>query len=158
MEKQQTEQDQLDGEMRNIIEEARVILPGVQALFGFQTIAVFDDRFSELEGFAKVCHVMALAMVVITIGMIMTPAIYYRACAAQVTPHMARVSSKLIHRGVMPLAIGLSLDMFTVLYVVSESPWLSVCATVATLLLFASLWYLLPALGRKRFQPDNRGV
>jgi hypothetical protein len=158
MEKQQTEQEKLDAEMRNIIEEARVILPGVQALFGFQTIAVFNDRFGDLESFAKICHVVGLAMVVITIAMIMTPAIYYRACMGQVTPHMASVSSKLIHRGVLPLATGLSLEMFTVLYVVSESLWLSVCAAVVTLLLFMSLWYLLPALGRKRFQPENRGV
>jgi hypothetical protein len=158
MEKQQTEQEKLNAEMRNIIEEARVILPGVQALFGFQTIAVFNDRFGDLESFPKICHVAGLAMVVITIAMIMTPAIYYRACTGRVTPHMASVSSKLIHRGVLPLAVGLSLDMFTVLYVVSDSPWLSATASVAALLLFAWLWYLLPALGRKRFQPGNRGV
>jgi hypothetical protein len=158
MEKPQTEHDKLDAEMRNIIEEARVILPGVQALFGFQTIAVFNDRFAELETYAKACHLIGLAMVVITIAMIMTPAIYYRACAGRVTEHMAKVSSTLTHRGVLPLAIGLSLDMFTVLYVVSESAWLSGCATIAALLLFASLWYVLPALGRKRYQPGNRGV
>jgi hypothetical protein len=158
MEKQQTEYEKLDAEMRNIIEEARVILPGVQALFGFQTIAVFNDRFADLETYAKICHVIGLAMVVVTIGMIMTPAIYYRACAGLVTPHMAKVSSILIRRGVFPLAIGLSLEMFTVLYVVSGSPWLSGCATVVALLFFVSLWYLLPLLGRKRYQPGNRGV
>ncbi len=30
--------------MRDIIEEARVILPGIQALFGLQTIVVFNQR------------------------------------------------------------------------------------------------------------------
>ncbi|HEY0487979.1 MAG TPA: hypothetical protein VGD30_00560, partial [Telluria sp.] len=39
MDKYAIDNDSLNGEMRNIIEEARVILPGVQALFGFQTIA-----------------------------------------------------------------------------------------------------------------------
>ncbi|MFC5477072.1 hypothetical protein [Massilia suwonensis] len=34
--------------MRNIIEEARVILPGLQALFGFQTVAVSSERFEDL--------------------------------------------------------------------------------------------------------------
>ena len=101
MEKQQTEYEKLDAEMRNIMEEARVILLGVQALFGFQTIAVFNDRFAHLEIDAKICHVVGLAMVVITIGMIMTPAIYYRACVGRVTQHMAKVSSVLLHRGVL---------------------------------------------------------
>lgn len=40
MEQTHDEHEQQDMEMRNIIEEARVVLPGVQALFGFQTIAV----------------------------------------------------------------------------------------------------------------------
>ena len=150
MEKQQTEHDKLDAEMRNIMEEARVILPGVQALFGFQTIAVFNDRFANLDIDAKVCHVVGLAMVVITIAMLMTPAIYYRACIGRVTHEMATVSSKLLHRGVLPLAIGLALEMYTVLFVVSTSRALSGAATTAALLLFASLWYLLPRLGRKR--------
>lgn len=51
--------------MRNIIEEARVVLPGVQALFGFQTIAVFKDRFGELAYYAKASHAAALIMVIV---------------------------------------------------------------------------------------------
>lgn len=158
MEKQQSEHDKLNTEMRNIIEEARVILPGVQALFGFQTIAVFNVRFTALATYAKVCHVLGLAMVVVTIAMIMTPAIYYRACAGEATPHMAKVSSIMIRGGLVPLALGLSLDMFTVLFVVSENPWLSVVAGAAALLLFAALWYLFPVHGRHRYQPRNPGV
>lgn len=156
MQEQKTDDDKLDAEMRNIMEEARVILPGVQALFGFQTIAVFNDRFAGLALDAKICHVVGLAMVVITIGMIMTPAIYYRACLGRVTEHMAKVSSSLLHRGVLPLAIGLALEMYTVLFVVSENTWLGAGASVATLVLFASLWYVLPRLGMKRYQPGSR--
>ena len=32
------------------LDEARMILPGVQALFGFQLIAVFNQRFDDLLG------------------------------------------------------------------------------------------------------------
>jgi hypothetical protein len=159
MEKQQqSEQQSLDGEMRNIIEEARVILPGVQALFGFQTIAVFNERFADLATYAKVCHVLGLAMVIVTIAMVMTPAVYYRACAGNPSHHMARVSSAVIRGSLLPLALGLSLDMFTVIFAVSEALWLSVAAGVATLLLFALLWYLVPRLGRQRYQPGKHDV
>lgn len=161
MEKQRTQPDsqassqqrQFDSEMRNIIEEARVILPGVQALFGFQTIAVFNERFGELESYAKGCHVLGLAMVVLTIAAIMTPAIYYRACGGNATRHMAKVSSILIRAGVLPLALGLALDMFTVLYAVTEDATISTLASAGTLLLFFLLWYVLPAFGRRHYQP-----
>jgi hypothetical protein len=158
MEKQQSEQEKLNTEMRDIIEEARVILPGVQALFGFQTIAVFNDRFGNLETYAKACHVLGLGMVVITIAMIMTPAIYYRACAGHATRHMTKVSSVMIRGGLVPLAVGLSLEMFTVLFMASSSLALSIFAAGATFLLFAALWYAVPVLGRKRYQPGNPGM
>jgi hypothetical protein len=32
------------------IDEARMVLPGIQALFGFQLIAVFNERFAQLPG------------------------------------------------------------------------------------------------------------
>jgi len=48
MERALLEFDKVDPDMRNIIEEARVILPGLQALFGFQTVAVSSERFEDL--------------------------------------------------------------------------------------------------------------
>lgn len=158
MEQQKTEAEKLDQEMRNIIEEARVIIPGVQALFGFQTIVVFNDRFATLETFAKACHTLGLGMVMVSIAMLMTPPVYYRACAGQPTRHMAKVASLMIRGCLVPLALGLSLDMFTVLFVVSKSLWLSINAAAVTLILFAVLWYVVPVSDRKRYQPDNRGL
>jgi len=37
----------LEEETRTVIEEARMVLPGIQAFFGFQLIAVFNNRFQE---------------------------------------------------------------------------------------------------------------
>jgi hypothetical protein len=38
------------------IEEARMVLPGIQALFGFQLIAVFNERFKELTKDEQLIH------------------------------------------------------------------------------------------------------
>src|SRR5688500_4241102 len=115
MEQMHNEQDRHDMEMRNIIEEARVVLPGVQALFGFQTIAVFNDRFEQLAYYAKACHALGMIMVIISIAMVMTPAIYYRSCHGKATASMVRLSSRMIRGALWPLAAGLALDMFTVM-------------------------------------------
>jgi len=37
----------LDDEADRVISEARMVLPGMQALFGFQLIAVFSERFAD---------------------------------------------------------------------------------------------------------------
>jgi hypothetical protein len=152
MEQELNDPDKIDAEMRNLIEEARVILPGVQALFGFQTIVVFNDHFAELETFAKNCHILGLAMVIITVAMVMTPAIYYRACGGCATLPMTRLSSRMIRGALAPLACGLALDMFTVIYVATEKVGVSIGAGAATFLLLAGLWFVVPRLGRKHLK------
>jgi hypothetical protein len=57
---------------------------------------------------------------------------------------MVRTSRKSIRGALMPLAVGLSLDMLTVMSLATDSLSLSVAAAVASLLLFVGLWYLLP--------------
>ena len=156
MEKEQTALKKIDVEMRNIIEEARVILPGIQALFGFQTIAVFNDRFEDLATFAKICHVMALVMVIISVAMVMTPAIYYRTCRGHATDAMVRFASRMIRGALGPLAVGLALDMFTVIYLATaDMPArlaISIGAAVGTLILLSGLWYVVP---RKAYKMGN---
>lgn len=130
--------------MRDIIEEARCILPGLQAVFGFQTIAVFNDRFTDLETYAQLCHLVGLGLMVVAMAMLMTPAVYNRAQHGRATSRMVCTSRKTIRGGLIPLAVGLSLDMLTVMSLATDRLSLSIAAVVATLVLFVGLWYLLP--------------
>src|SRR5437870_12446674 len=60
------------------IEEARMVLPGIQALFGFQLVAAFNQRFTELSPAHQNLHFAALVLTAISVGIIMTPAAYHR--------------------------------------------------------------------------------
>lgn len=144
MDDQASQQKKNDQEMRNIIEEARCILPGLQAVFGFQTIAVFNERFNDLALYARACHMVGLALMVIAMALLMTPAVYYRAQNGYATSLMVRVSRTAIRGALIPLAVGLSLDMLTVVSLATDMLSLSIAAAVASLLLFVGLWYLIP--------------
>ncbi|MFC5550159.1 DUF6328 family protein [Massilia aerilata] len=144
MDDQASQQQKNEQEMRDIIEEARCILPGLQAVFGFQTIAVFNERFTDLQTYAQVCHLVGLCLLVVAMGMLMTPAVYKRAQYGHATSRMVRTSRKSIRGALMPLAVGLSLDMLTVMSLATDSLALSIAAAVASLLLFVGLWYLIP--------------
>jgi len=62
-----------------LLEECRMVLPGMQALFGFQLIAVFSQTFDQkLSAMNQVLHLIALALVAIAIGLVMTPAALHR--------------------------------------------------------------------------------
>jgi hypothetical protein len=138
-------------EMRDIIEEARVILPGVQALFGFQTIAVFNDRFADLPSFAVTCHLVSLGMVILAVALVMTPAIYYRVVGpSYVSRHMIKRSARMLRSALWPLAGGLALDMFTVIYVATRDLEVSIGGALATVFVLSGLWFAFPWFERKR--------
>jgi cytochrome b561 len=159
MEQKKSDSESLNEEMRNIIEEARVILPGIQALFGFQTIAVFNQRFVELPEYAKDCHLIGLGMVIIAVALVMTPAVYYRYVGRDhVTPQMISLSSLMIRAALFPLSCGLGLDIFTVILTATDRPhWSAIGAGFAFVFLIA-LWFVFPISARhisrsKRLRP-----
>ena len=61
-----------------LLDECRMVLPGLQALFGFQLIAVFNQRFSqELSLAEQEMHLRALGLVAISGALVMIPAAYH---------------------------------------------------------------------------------
>jgi hypothetical protein len=148
-----TEKETLKEQMSRIVEEARMMLPGIQALFGFQTIAVFNDRFERLPIIAQDCHAAALGLVVIAIALVMLPAAYHRlAEPGQVSLHAIKISARAICYALAPLAAGLALDIALVLFMVTESGPASAAGGVAAFVLLIGLWFAFPLHARSRRQ------
>src|SRR5258708_30490444 len=69
-----TRTETLKDQERSIHEEARMVLPGVQALFGFQLVAVFNQRFADMEAADRGTYFLSLLLVTGAIGLLMAPA------------------------------------------------------------------------------------
>ena len=149
-----TKQDEnisLKDQMGHILEEARMVLPGIQALFGFQTVAVFNDRFAGLPAYAQACHVAALASVVVAIALVMVPAAYHRMVQpGVVTLHTIKVSSRAICYALAPLAAGIALDLFVVLHAVTGELLPGLVAAGVSFVLLIGLWFVFPLGARRR--------
>src|SRR5579884_2290720 len=61
-----------------ILTEARVVIPGAQALLGFQLIAVMTDGFDKLASSSKYVHLASLGLIAASTILLMTPAAYHR--------------------------------------------------------------------------------
>ena len=46
---EEVEKEPLDKELQHTLEEARTVIPGLQALFGFQLIVPFHPTFKQLD-------------------------------------------------------------------------------------------------------------
>src|SRR6187200_137548 len=92
------EQLSLDSAARHILEECRMVLPGIQALFGFQLIAVFNDGFAEkLSSSQQMLHLAAIVFVAIAVALVMTPAALHRQTQPEeVSERFVWVASKLL--------------------------------------------------------------
>src|SRR5438270_3471549 len=62
-----------------LLDECRMVLPGIQALFGFQLVAVFNNAFWEkLSSGDRIVHLAAIALIIVAVALVMTPAAYHR--------------------------------------------------------------------------------
>jgi len=136
----------------HVLEECRTVVPGMQALFGFQLIAVFSSAFGEqLSSMERMLHLIAIVLVTIAIALVMTPAALHRQTEPlAVSTRFIRISSRLLMASMAPLAVGLCLDIYLVARVIVGRR--AVAATVAASLLgvFIVLWLVLPRVSRSR--------
>jgi hypothetical protein len=136
-------------ELNQSIEEARMVLPGLQALFGFQTIAVFNERFGDLPEAGRYAHLLALLLVVLSIGLIMTPAPFCRiAEPGRVTRRAIAITSRLIGWAMAPLAIALGLEVACVLLLAELSIPAAAAAGSAVAVALLCLWIVFPLKAR----------
>jgi hypothetical protein len=135
----------------HMLTEARVVLPGAQALLGFQLSVVLTRAFSELPEAYKVVHASALGCVALAIILLMSPAAFHRiAFQGEESEDLHRIGSRFIVAATVPLAAGITADVFVATAKAMESATTGlVLATLAAVVLIL-LWYVQPlALRRK---------
>jgi hypothetical protein len=141
-----TEPIKLDSAAGHLLEECRMVLPGIQALFGFQLIAVFNSAFDEkLTVGEQQLHFVALFLVALATGLVMAPAAIHRQTQQRaVSERFIWLSSRLVTLSMFPLAIGLSLDVYLIGRVVFDSVAASAACALALFAVLMLLWLALP--------------
>jgi uncharacterized protein DUF6328 len=127
-----------------LLDECRMVLPGIQALFGFQLIAVFSPGFDgKLDEAGREIHLVAIGLVAIAVALVMAPAAYNRHKGLHhVTETFLRVSNRLLLFSMPTLALAICLDFYLIAGVIVARG----AGTLATglFVLFAILWLALP--------------
>jgi hypothetical protein len=141
----------LDVKIEQMLAEARVILPGGQALFGFQLAIVFTRSFADLPAVSMIVHAGSLLLVTLTVVLLMARAAYHRLVyAGEASADMYRVGSALVTAAAIPLALGLAGDTYVVMFKITISPAIAIAAAVATFILLIGLWQAYPMVTAAR--------
>lgn len=106
------EDGELSDRIDHLLAEARTILPGAQALMGFQLIVVFTRRFEQMPAAAQRLHLVALGLVALSIILLMAPAAYHRLVyAGESSAGFLAIGNRLVISATVPLGLGLAIDL-----------------------------------------------
>jgi hypothetical protein len=143
-------QDALMKKAQMAVAEARMVVPGLQALFGFQMMSIFNARFEMLSYRSQLLHLLALFPTTLSIALIMTPAAYHRIVEPETgSEFFVRLTSTLIATAMVPLMISLTLDVYVVANLVVRSQILSAAIATLVFVTFGGLWFAYPFSKRK---------
>ena len=132
------------------IEEARMVLPGIQALFGFQLMAIFNDKFRTLSEFDQRTHFLAMLLISLSIALIMTPAAYHRQVEpGSVSKFFVGLASLLVALAMIPLD---GTFPHLVGQVILHDRVRSAIIATALFAIFAGLWYGFPFVMSRRLR------
>ena len=123
-----------------------------------QLIAVFNSTFAEkLSSLEQQIHLLAIGLVGVSIGLILTPAAYHRQIEhVSITRRFIDVFTRLMLWSMASLALRISLDLYLVKRLILQGILASLLITLGLLALFIFLWIVLPRSERLKRAIDNK--
>jgi hypothetical protein len=139
---EEMEKTPLHKKVEQVLTESRVVLPGAQALLGFQLATIMLDAFDKLPPSSKNIHMMSLALMGISVILLMTPAAYHRIAEhGEDTEHFHTVASRLLLAAMITLPLGICGDLFVVARKVTNDSTISAVGSFFALGVFYGLWF-----------------
>jgi hypothetical protein len=139
----------LPTKIEQMLTEARVIIPGGQALLGFQFVATLTTSFRVLPAAVQYVHAAGLCAVALAVILLMMPAALHRiAYNGEDDEDFLRIGSRIVVAATWPLAIGITADVAVVFYKVTSSAGASTAAGILSLCVLLGMWFAYPAFQR----------
>jgi hypothetical protein len=144
------EKSSIEEKIQTLLTESRVILPGVQALLGFQLAAMLTDKFDTLPEHLRQLHLAGLFLIAVAVILLIAPAAYHRLAAdGEPREDVDAFGAKVVLGALVPLALGLSTDLYIVVLMQSASAQWALSLALAGLAGFVLLWGVFPVVARR---------
>jgi hypothetical protein len=131
-------------ELAELLQELRVMLPGVQVLFAFLLTVPFSARFGDVTSLQQAVFFGTLLCTALSAGLLLAPSAHHRLLwRQQAREHRLRVANRLAIAGMVLLVVA----MVGVMFVITDILFGSVAAALATTTVsgfFLYVWFLMP--------------
>jgi amino acid transporter len=138
------ETSRLDRELIELLNELRVVLPGVQALFAFLLIVPFNQRFEQLTDAERLIYLVALLTAALACVVFISVPIFHRLRFREHDKaQLLRVGNRATIAGTVLLAIAMVAAVFLITELIFGDA-AAVVITAALGIVVAGLWWILP--------------
>jgi hypothetical protein len=131
-------QTDLTTRVKQVLIECRVVLPGAQALLGFQLIIMWMTAFYKIPQIWKMLHLASLVAVAVSTILLITPAAYHRIVEQGEDSEMLHhITAQLLLGAMVFLALGMCGDF----YVVCRMTGIGMAASTTLALMLLAFFY-----------------
>ncbi len=152
MARKQDEQDEHEGrrqggvkiteKIKQVLTEIRMVLPGSQALLGFQFVIIVMSNFDKLPASSRFMHLASLTAVAISTILLITPAAYHRIVErGEDSERFHNFAGRLLLWAMFFLALGLAGDFYVIARKISNSVPFAIWSAAVLFLFFCGLWF-----------------
>jgi amino acid transporter len=144
---EQDEGTRLDRELIELLNELRVVLPGVQVMFAFLLVVPFSQRFGVLDGRERAIFFIAFLASAVASVFLMAPSTHHRIQWRQYDKErLLRRANRLTILGTLALAIAIVAVVYLIAGVLYGG--VSAVAAGATAGVIAWTWFAYPLMRR----------
>ena len=143
-EKEQRERggESLTDKIKQVLTELRMVLPGTQALLGFQFVIILMPDFEKIPVHSKWIHLGSLAAVAISAILLITPAAYHRIVEhGEDSEEFHDFAGRILLFAMLFLGLSLSADFFVVVQKISGSLQIACWLAIGLMMFFLLLWF-----------------
>ncbi len=138
----QEEHTELSTRVKEVLIECRVVLPGAQALLGFQLIIMWMTDFQKIPQSWKLLHLASLSSIAVCTILLITPAAYHRIVEqGEDSEALIRVTDRALLWAMAFLGLGICGDFYVVSRRTGFSSGVSSFLTLTLLALCFGSWF-----------------
>lgn len=152
--RRETRLERDDRHLSELLQELRVVLPGVQVLFAFLLAVPFTEAFGGLSEWEKRAYFVTLLSTALATALLVAPSANHRLLfQKRDKAYIVRVANRLTILGMALLAFSMSAAILLVISVVFSTT-VAVVTTSCSAVVFAWLWFVVPMVRRARLEDE----
>jgi hypothetical protein len=147
------ERERTERQLLELLNELRVVIPGVQVLFAFLLTIPFNQRFARVDEFQQTVYFVTLLLSALAAALFLAPTAYHRLLFhKRDRKHIIEVSNRFAIAGLAVLSLAVTGAVLLITDFLYASKLLVAATGAWTFLVIALLWCAMPLARRAKLR------